>query len=845
MSDSAKPPPPVFDPGRLAGRLRLAGAALLWERLWPALWPAFGVAGTFLALALFDLPAQLPGLLHAALLIAVAALLVMALLPVVRQVRLPDRGAGRRRIEQASGLAHRPLTALEDRMSGSGGDAASVALWQAHRERMAAQARALRVGWPAAGWLRRDPFALRAALWLVLLIAAVDAGRDWPQRLERSLSPSFSSGAPAVPVSLDIWVTPPEYTGLPPQFLPATAPEKPIAVPTGSTVLAQVQGGRTPPSLKIDDKPTEFTRVDERNFKGSATIADGSRLAVEQDGRTLGAWPIVIVPDLPPTIAFAKPPQHSQRAVLRLEYLASDDYGVENTKAIIARPGDPSDPITIDLPLPGAHLKEARDASYHDLTAHPWAGLPVDIHLEATDALSQSGQSETLRITLPERVFHHPVARAVIEQRKQLTLDPSQREMVAETLSDLSLRPKLFNDDTVAFLALRAAQARLLLDKQAKAIPAVQQLLWETAVRIEDGRTSLVQRDLREAMKALQEALARAAPDAEIERLMRELQQAIDRYLQAMAQNMERQSPDPNAPPMDPSRMLNQQDLQRMLDRARELARTGARDAARNMLSQLQEMLENLRTARQGQPRSGQGQAMRQMQEMMRRQQQLLDKSFRQSRQGQQGQQGQQGRQGQQGQQGQGQRGQRGQGQMGQGSQPDSGDGQDGDMAGDQEALRRQLGEMMRQLGEQPGDIPQSLGRAERAMRDAAEALQRGQPGSAIGPQTEALDQLQQAARNLVEQMLGQMGDGPPDGGEPGDRDGLRQAERDPFGRLNAQDHANGGIDDGGRLRLGDPTSNYAVEKAKGILDELRRRAGERMRPELERDYIDRLLKQF
>jgi hypothetical protein len=93
--------------------------------------------------------------------------------------------------------------------------------------------------------------------------------------------------------------------------------------------------------------------------------------------------------------------------------------------------------------------------------------------------------------------------------------------------------------------------------------------------------------------------------------------------------------------------------------------------------------------------------------------------------------------------------------------------------------------------------------------------------------------------------MMGQMGDGPPDGSEPGDREGMRQSERDPFGRLNAQDHANGGIDDGGRMRLGDPTTNYAVEKAKGILDELRRRAGERARPEIERDYIDRLLKQF
>jgi len=279
--------------------------------------------------------------------------------------------------------------------------------------------------------------------------------------------------------------------------------------------------------------------------------------------------------------------------------------------------------------------------------------------------------------------------------------------------------------------------------------------------------------------------------------------------------------------------MLSQQDLQRMLDRARELARTGARDAARDMLAQLQEMLENLRMARPGQMRGGQGQTMRQMQEMMRRQQQLLDKSFRQSRQGQG--------------QGQGQRGQRqpGQrGQMGQGGQPQQGDGQDGESAGEQEALRRQLGEMMRQLGEQSGDIPQALGRAERAMRGAADALQRGEPGAAIGPQSEALDQLQQAARSMAERMMGEMGGGRPDGTDPGEG-GPRQADRDPLGRLNPQDHANGGVDEGGRMRMGDPIGNYALEKAKGILEELRRRAGERARPEIERDYIDRLLKQF
>jgi uncharacterized protein (TIGR02302 family) len=606
-------------------------------------------------------------------------------------------------------------------------------------------------------------------------------------------------------------VTPPEYTGLPPQFLPATTPDQPIAVPTGSTVLAQVHGGGNPPQLEIDGKSSAFSRIDAENFKGSATLAAGSKLAVAQDGHTLGAWPITIIPDLPPKIDFAKPPQHTDRAVLRLEYVATDDYGVESAKAVITRPGDKGPPIILDLPLPGEHLRDVHDTSFNDLTAHPWAGLPVDIHLEAKDALGQTGESDTLRITLPERVFHNPVARAIIDQRKQLTLDPTQRDVVAETLSDLSLRPAMFNDDKVVFLALRTAQARLVLDKDAKAVPAVQQLLWDTAVRIEDGRTTLVQRDVRDAMKALQDALARNAPDAEIEKLMQQLQQAINRYLQALAQNAQQQDQQ-NQTPIDPSRLLSQQDLQRMLDRARELARTGSRDAARDLLSQLQDMLENLRMARPGQMGNGASQAMQEMQQMMERQQQLLDKSFR-SR----GQSGQMGRSGQMGQD---------------------------NMAGDQEALRRELGEMMGRLGEQAGELPQSLGRAERAMRGATSALQQGQPGDAIGPQTEALDQLQQAARSLAQQMLGEMNNGAP-GNDTGDRDGLRESDRDPFGRLNPQDDANGGIDEGGRMRMGGPTSNYAVDKAKTILDELRRRDGERDRPEIEHDYIDRLLKQF
>jgi uncharacterized protein (TIGR02302 family) len=815
---------------RFAMRLRLARFALLWERVWPPCWPALAALGIFLVLALFDLLPNLPGLLHAAVLVCLGAAFVTAAAAAFGRTVLPDIISARRRIEQASGLEHRPLQTLADRPSGTP-DAGSAALWKAHRRRMAAAARRLRIGLPHAGFAARDPVGLRAALAILLLLAVIDAGSDWRDRLVRSLRPEIAGRSGVAAASLDAWVTPPDYTGLAPQFLQPETTET-LRIPTGSKLLAQVHGGPGTPHLAIDAESRDFDVVDKQNFRATATLTTGKQLAVTQARTSLGKWRIEIIPDNAPTIGFVKAPEGTSHAALRIDYRASDDYGVESAKAVIRRQaGNPDEKIELEMPLPGLHLKEAQATSYHDLSPHPWAGLPVEIRLVATDALGQTGESEPVKMKLPERKFEHPIARAIIDQRKELATDPGSRLPVADTLSDLRERPQLYRDDTVAFLGMRLAEERLRINDDANSIAEVQQLLWDTALRIEDGRMSLAEREMRRLQQELQDALAKNAPDAEIDRLMKELQQALDRYLQALAENMAR-NPDQYQQQVDPSKVISSRDLQRMLDRARDLARNGARDQARELLSQLQNMLENLRMARPGQmPQQGSSEAqqmMRNMRELMQRQQQLLDRSFRAQQ--QQGQQGQQGRMGQRGQQGQ---------QQG-GEQPDA-NGQLGDAAGQQEGLRRMLGEMMRRLGDGLGDIPEPLGRAERAMRDATEALQRRQPGEAIGPQTEALDQLQQAARDFAEQMQRRMQGqwGNPNDDEVGATDGTPRdrVERDPLGRP----LSNNGTYDQGDVKIPDQNT---LQKAREILDELRR-AGERFRPEIELDYIERLLKRF
>ncbi|MHA1599377.1 MAG: TIGR02302 family protein [Alphaproteobacteria bacterium] len=810
-----EPTSPAAQPRRLSLLVAFARTALMWERLWPAAWPTVGIAGLFIAVALLDVLPVLPGWLHGLLLVAFAAAMVATVILAATRLRWPSRQQARRRLERDSGLSHRPLEMLEDSPVAGTGDPDSMRLWALHRERVRTQIARLRLRLPRAGLATVDPVALRAALGLVLVIALVAGYHDWSERLGRALRPDMAVFAAVVPANLDVWVNPPAYTGLPPLFLTATAgKQETLTIATGSTVLAQVQGGRGVPALLAGDNRTEFSSIAVDAYKVSTEVTAGDRLAVVQDETILAEWPLILLPDEAPRIEFLAPPARSERAALRLDYSAQDDYGLDSILARIQRLDDPSvPPLDIELALPGAELRQADGTSYHDLTPHPWAGLAVTIQLIAKDGIGQSGESDAVRTVLPERIFNHPIARALVELRKQLTLNPAGRLPVARSLSDIYGRPDHYFNDTVVALALRSAERRLIYDAAPEAVPQVQQLLWDTALHLEEGDLAVAERDLREVQKALMEALARGADDAEIERLMDELQQALDRFLEALAEHMRDQmagGAEPQPLPPD-TQMLPSDALQQMIDRAREMARSGARDAARDMLAQLQNMLENLRASpfSPGMDENSRNafEMLQDMESLMREQQELLDNSYRRSLK---------------------------RGPSGKDRSTES--RQNTKDAETQDQLRRQLGEMMRRLAEALGEIPRPLGRAEQSMRDARDALQNGRPGDAVQPQTRTMDQLQQGMQSMAQQFMEQMGEAAERNmGQMGVRPGNGQ---DPLGRR----PGGSGIEALEGVEIPD---RMELRRAREILDELRRRRGDRQRPALELDYIDRLLRQF
>ncbi len=144
----------------------------------------------------------------------------------------------------------------------------------------------------------------------------------------------------------------------------------------------------------------------------------------------------------------------------------------------------------------------------------------------------------------------------------------------------------------------------------------------------------------------------------------------------------------------------------------------------------------------------------------------------------------------------------------------------------------------MGQQGEQGQNGMEQLGRAGEAMGEAEGQLGDGNSDGAVGSQGRALEALRQGAQSLAQQMQQQLGLGPGPG-QPG-RTGPARAgqETDPLGRpLRGRDY-------GDDVTVKVP-GEIDVQRARRILEELRRRLGEATRPQIELDYIERLLKDF
>jgi uncharacterized protein (TIGR02302 family) len=871
---------------RFEWRVRLSGLALLGERIWEALlWP-FLVVSVFLIVSLFELWGLLPPLAHRALLGVFALALLASFLPVIR-LAPPTRQEALRRLERNANIKHRPASSYEDRL-GTPPRGETALLWAAHRERLGRLVAKLKPSWPTPRTDRKDPYAIRAVLLLVLIVAALAAGPNRWDRLTAAFAPA--PRAATALLRLDAWVTPPVYAGIAPivladgsepvgsgaeTFRALSVPELSVLIvrahsPQGEsvTLVAGKDDGSAPEA--VTPKTTNSQGLIEFNVPLTAPGTADVKIA----GNTVAQWRFELIKDEPPHISLMGDPTATPRGALGLTFRADDDHGVASAEAKFAlvdgkdaglaappaaqagaEPDPLHEPPVMPLPLPHANGKQIDGRASQDLTAHPWAGLKVRMTLAARDQAGQTGESQPYEFVLPERKFTKPLAKALIEQRKKLVRDPDAADGVARALDALTLGGERVIQDSRVYLALRNAYWRLENDRSRQAIASIVSQLWEVALRIEDGDLPDAERAVKSAQDQLMQALKENAPPEELERLMNELRSALSKYLQAMAEQAQDKGNMPSGESKDGDQLVSQQDLDKMLNNIEKLAKSGSKELAENMLNELKDILDRLQTGNFADNAKQQraSRMMKDLSDVIAKQQKLLDDTYAAKRQqgGREGDQfevsppgqptmewgpgmqmapfgppennaGQDSEGGPNGQNGNGQ-----QRQAQHGKKP----GQYGALGDRQGDLREKLQSLIDRLRIEGAKTPDQLDDAGEAMGDAKNAIGEENLDRAGQQQGVALDRLRKGAQSMAEQM--------DNGKEPGGKGQSSNEGRDPMGR---PDNRGTRPDLGLSVKVPDEID---IQRAREVLDELRRRLGEPSRPAVELDYLERLVKPY
>lgn len=872
---------------RIAFSRSVAKVVLYLEALAPRALPLLSIAALYVSAAWFGLFRLVPtGIAQGAAVLF--ALAFLGSLTRLLSAQWPSEAEATRRLEEKSGLKHRALAALED-VPATASTPFGEALWREHKRRMAGIVGGLTAGTPSPDIAAYDRYAMRAVPALLLFVAF---GFSWSNNAGRLSDPLRVSADAAAVASLrvDAWVTPPVYTRKPPIFLTAgeTAGDAEAAttVPEGSKLTVRLSGEDT--DLTVSYAETEGgKRLDLKpDTAGDATKGKTFQLALTTPG-TLDVggkrWIFDIQKDEVPKIAFEGEPQKALNGALEIGFKASDDYGLTSAYALIEQ-ADPAPgaialypPPEFRLELPRTDAREAKGVTSRDLTEHPLSGKKVHLTLVATDAAGHTGKSETKDIILPARPFREPLAAAVAEERQVFALDERRLDRAIELNEALFVRPEEMIPDLTQFLLIRSAGQRMRLARSEADLKDTADYLWQIALGIEGGDVANAERKVKDAQQRLSDALNRNASDEEIRKLTDELRKAMNEFMQALAKQMQN-NPNQNQMSADQRKMLRQQDLEKMLDEIQKLAESGSRDEARNLLNEMQRMMNNLQTAR---PNRGNPQGQNPMRDqidklgkLLQDQKKLMDETFsKQQALRDRMQFGDPRQDGDQQQLFEGQPQDQQQGED-QGNQQ-SGDQQNGDQNNQQDGMNqpmppdpnaprqpsdrgrpedgmtreqlkqalkdlaerqkqlekdlKNLQEGMRKLGVKPG---QGFDSAGREMKDATGQLGKGDGDQALGSQGRAIEALRKGASDMMRQLAEQGGQG---GAPSGMQAGPGSQGLDPLGRPQGRTGPQFGED----VKVPD---EFDAERARQILEIIRRKLGENASPELERQYLERLL---
>jgi Domain of unknown function (DUF4175) len=375
------------------------------------------------------------------------------------------------------------------------------------------------------------------------------------------------------------------------------------------------------------------------------------------------------------------------------------------------------------------------------------------------------------------------------------------RRVIAQNIADIASNPYLYEGDITVFMALGSSARRLIYDASDEAADTVQDMLWDIALKLEDGGLTVAARELSDTLQKLSQALNnKDMNNADVKQLLAEVQKKMREYMQTLARELAQRLDDGKhtsvMPPQLAEKFMNHIDLDELMQQLQQMSQDNPREALKRMAEMLKNAVDNIDMDKFGEMQKKQMQAMESLedlQNLIREQQTLADKTSR----------------------------------LAPGESTT-------EQTQQQKELREKLDGVTKKLAGGLRKLPENFGKAGQAMQSAESALANGDAKSAAAHQKTALDELQKGMDGSIEEMAKSMQQSVISFGMPSEGGGFGEGF-DPLGRKDNGKNS-------GDLKIPEGAERRRVQD---IIRELRGRSNDYQRPKVEREYLDRLLDQL
>ncbi len=618
-----------------------------------------------------------------------------------------------------------PLTALED-------SPASIhynkQIWNLHKNSIRENLKNINFILPNFSLTKYDPLYVRYLLLLFIFIAFF-----WSYKNNKIYENIFGWTNYDVYTNqnnyfdLKVWYKPPEYTKLEEKLIPIQKKNEIIRVkelvPIKSELKVFIKTNTKNFSVTEGDKNLEVKKNEKNNYEFSLLLEKDKNVVINHANKEHIIFDLLVIKDKKPKIEILSTPVVINNSSLSFVSKTTDDYGIKKINLNINRPlafkHFEEEYLSFNLYLNEVIQKNTKLVEsyfYKFLADIIWAGSDTYIEIIASDFINQSTKFSD-RIKIPRKNFNNKTATEIIKIREKLAKNKiAQNEGKQEFTQLFNSNQYLLNNSDVRIIYKDTLNLFNLTDITRFSLKnELFKKLYTLAEVIDEGEFYQAKKNLEQVEQSLFDSVKQN--DTE------KVSTNVNKFKEKIESLLDLEN-DQNS--NDNFKNLNSENIKEKIEelakQIEDLLKTGTKEGIDEKIQKMKQLSENIKNPNNNKEIENKDKQKQEfinkLSELLNEQEKVMEETFNRAAE--------------------------------RGKFEQSSEGSGGKSPKEkQEDLRNTLGNVIREIGASENEIPQDLGRADRAMRQASRDLDNGRPDEASNAQGRAVEMIQRSINKI------------------------------------------------------------------------------------------------